>query len=87
MAEASQAVLKWTDSVLGSALHDGEGNLLAKVRPLGIGGASAQWCNGLMWDVSEQLKGIKQQKAKWFNTVPAAKRAVEEALRAAADPA
>ena len=73
--------MRWTDSPLGSALHDDEGRLLAKVRPLGAGGASAQWCNGLRWDVTDQLKLVRTpQSARLFKTLSAAKLAVEEAL-------
>jgi len=73
--------MKWTDSVIGSALHEGD-RLLAKLRPLGAGGVSAQWCNGMKWDVSDQLKNVKEQTTRWFETVPAAKKAVEAALAA-----
>ena len=76
--------MKWTDSPLGSALHGDAGQLLAKVRPLGAGGVSAQWCNGMRWDVSDQLSQVKNQPSRLFRTMPAAKRAVEAALSAAA---
>ncbi len=72
--------MKWTDTNIGSALHDEGGQLLAKLRPLGAGGVSAQWCNGMRWDVSDQLSRVQSQSSRLFNTVPAAKRAVEEAL-------
>lgn len=77
----SSTPMKWTDSTLGSALHSDAGELLAKVRPLGAGGVSAQWCNGLQWDVSDQLKRVERSTSRWFETVPAAKRAVEAAVR------
>ena len=71
--------MRWTDSPLGSALHDDAGHLLAKVRPLGAGGVSAQWQNGMKWDVSDQLKRVQApQTSRWFVTVPAAKRAIED---------
>jgi len=76
--------MKWTDSPLGAALHDDGGKLIAKVRPLGAGGASAQWCNGMRWDVSDQLKNVGEQASRWFATVPAAKREIEAALAAKA---
>lgn len=81
--DGKSMALKWTDSVLGSTLQDEAGNVLAKVRPLEAGGASAQWRNGMTWDVSDQLKAVKEHQAKLFATVPAAKRAVEDALQLA----
>jgi hypothetical protein len=72
--------MKWTDSPLGSALHGDDGTLLAKLRPLNAGGVSAQWCNGRLWDVSDQLAGVKEQTSRLFKTLPEAKRAVETAL-------
>lgn len=75
--------MKWTDTIIGSSLHDESGRLLAKLRPLGAGGVSAQWCNGMRWDVSDQLSRVQAQSSRLFNTVPAAKRAVEAALAAA----
>lgn len=76
----------WTDSPLGSALHDDSGRLIAKLRPLAAGGVSAQWCNGMRWDVSDQLRLVKEQPSRWFATVPAAKQAVEAALAASSPP-
>lgn len=75
--------MRWTDTPIGSALHDEAGKLLAKVRPLEAGGASAQWLNGMKWDVSDQLKQVQApQSSRWFATVRAAKRAIEDALAA-----
>lgn len=76
--------MKWTDSPLGSALHDDGGRLIAKVRPLGVGGVSAQWCNGMRWDVSGHLSQVKSQSSRGFKSVPEAKRAIKAALAAAA---
>lgn len=73
--------MRWTDTPIGSALHDEAGHLIAKVRPLGAGGASAQWLNGMKWDVSDQLKLVHEpQSSRWFATVPEAKHAIEAAL-------
>lgn len=72
--------MKWTDSPLGSALHSDSGELLAKVRPLGAGGVSAQWCNGMRWDVAGQLNQIQFQSSQFFKTTAEAKRAVEAAI-------
>lgn len=76
--------MKWTDSALGSSLHSDAGELLAKVRPLSAGGASGQWCNGLAWDVSDQHKRVEKSSSRWFETVPAAKRAIEAGLETGA---
>lgn len=75
--------MKWTDSPLGPALHTDGVQLVAKVRPLGAGGVSAQWCNGMRWDVSDQHRQVKEQASRLFRTVPEAKRAVDAALAAA----
>lgn len=73
--------MRWTDTPIGSALHDEAGRLLAKVRPLAAGGASAQWFNGMKWDVSDQAKLVHEpQSSRWFATMPAVKRAIEEPL-------
>lgn len=72
--------MKWTDTNLGSALHDGQGTLIAKLRPLGAGGVTAQWCNGMEWDVSDQLKMVKTQRSRWFRTIPEAKAAVASVI-------
>lgn len=52
--------VRWTDTPIGSALHDEAGQLLAEVRPLEAGA----------------------RRHSWFATVPAAKRAIEEAIAA-----
>lgn len=76
--------MRWTDSPHGSALHESGGLLLAKVRPLAAGGVSAQWCNGMRWDVSDQLPLVRSpQSSRWFKTIPEAKQAIEAALVAA----
>lgn len=74
--------MHWTDTHIGSALHDDAGHLLAKVRPLGAGGVSAQWLNSMTWDVSDQAKLVREpQSSRWFTTVPEAKQAIEAALK------
>lgn len=82
MEDKDGSLLVWTDSQHGSALHDGAGKLLAKLRPLAVGGVSAQWMNGRRWDVSEQLSKVKWSSSKWFVTLPQAKAAVEAELQA-----
>lgn len=75
--------MKWTDTSLGSALHDAEGRLVAKVRPLGVGGVSARWENGWKWDISDQApKAPPLSAARWFPTLPEAKAAIAARLEA-----
>ncbi len=81
-------LMNWTESPLGQALHDEGGQLLARIRPLSAGGVSAQWCNGQTWDVSDQHTKLGRSPARWFATVPEARKAIESALEApqAGDP-
>ncbi len=66
--------MKWTDTLNGSALHEGT-TLLCQVRRLGVGGWSAGWRNGMKWDVSDQLNQVEQQVSKHFLTRIQAKQA------------
>lgn len=73
----------WTDAPTGSAAHV-DGVLVCKVRKLGVGGWSANWCNGMKWDVSDQLKlrtSVTVQASRHFPRRDQAKRAVASALR------
>lgn len=75
------ASIVWTDAPSGSSAHAG-GTLVATVRKLGAGGWSAQWANGMKWDVSDQLKigAIKAQSSRHFTHRADAKSAVASAL-------
>lgn len=53
-----------------------------QIRLLGACGWSARWCNGQMWDVSDQSTQVKEQSSRHFKTREAAKRAVETRLQA-----
>ncbi|TXG99943.1 MAG: hypothetical protein E6R08_00485 [Nevskiaceae bacterium] len=69
----------WTSSVLGWELHV-EGAPVARVRTLQSGGASAQWLNGMEWDVSDQHAKAQTNKSRHFRTEPEGKAAVEARL-------
>lgn len=72
-------MVNWTDAPNGSAGHL-DGSLVVQIRKLGAGGWSARWCNGLLWDVSDQSTHVKEQSSRHFETRGAAKRAVESKL-------
>lgn len=74
-------MIEWTDASSGSAGHV-DGRLVMQIRLLGAGGWSARWCNGLMWDVTDQSTQVKEQSSRHFKTRQAAKLAVEDRLQA-----
>jgi hypothetical protein len=74
--------LHWTDAPNGSAGHV-EGQLVVQIRRLGVGGWSAGWCNGMHWDVTDQLSRVTAQSSRHFKTRHAAKVAVAAQLRGA----
>lgn len=75
----SKTPIQWTDAPNGTAGHVG-GRLVMQIRRLGIGGWSAGWRNGMVWDVSDQLEHVKKQASRHFKSRPAAKRAAEALL-------
>jgi|APAra7269096768_1048522.scaffolds.fasta_scaffold00039_155 hypothetical protein len=74
-------MIQWTDAPNGSAGH-ADGSLVVQIRRLGAGGWSASWCNGQLWDVSDQSTHVSEQSARHFKTRETAKRAVESRMAA-----
>lgn len=76
---------QWTHTLIGSALHDEQRNLVAKLAPRGRG-FTARWCNGMKWDVRDQAPRLGAAAAshasRWFEAKSAAVLAVERALKA-----
>jgi hypothetical protein len=73
--------IEWTDAPAGTAGHV-QGNLVCQIRKLGTGGWSAQWSNGMRWDVKDILpmSGLKSQTSRPFKRRDSAKAAVVRAL-------
>jgi hypothetical protein len=63
-------------------LEQWKGSLVVQIRRLGAGGWSASWCNGQLWDVSDQSTHVSEQSARHFKTRETAKRAVESRMAA-----
>lgn len=69
----------WTDAPNGSSGHV-DGVLTCQIRKLGVGGWSARWCNGLKWDMRDQLTRVDKQPSRHFGRRDSAKRTVQLAL-------
>lgn len=74
-----ESAITWTDAPSGSAGHV-SGTMVCQIRKLGAGGWSARWCNGLAWDLRDQLQRVSAQSSRHFTRRDLAKRAAEAAL-------
>lgn len=71
--------ITWTDAPSGSSGHVA-GKFVCQIRKLGAGGWSARWCNGMHWDLRDQVTLVEEQSSRHFSRRESAKKAVKEAL-------